>query len=81
MCETHLLANRERIGGLSVNENGNIEPKIVEIDESKFFHRKYHRGAWREGHWVFGGIERGSNRCFLVVSWRLSNVMQIHCCR
>ena len=66
VCEMHLLANRERIGGLSLNETGNIEPKIVEIDESKFFHRKYHRGAWREGHWVFGGIERGSNRCFLV---------------
>ena len=41
-------------------------PKIVEIDESKFFHRKYHRGQWREGHWVFGGIERGTKRCFSV---------------
>ena len=38
----------------------------MEIDESKFFHRKYHRGAWRGGHWVFGGIECGSNRGFLV---------------
>ena len=45
------------IGGIDV---------VVEIDETKFFHRKYHRGLWREGHWVFGGIERGSGRCFLV---------------
>ncbi|CAH1104427.1 unnamed protein product [Psylliodes chrysocephalus] len=40
-------------GGL--NKDGTA--KIVEIDESKYFHRKYHRGQWREGHWVFGGIE------------------------
>ncbi|KAK9709876.1 hypothetical protein QE152_g26375 [Popillia japonica] len=43
-----------------------LTAKVVEIDESKFFHRKYHRGQWREGHWVFGGIERGSGKCFLV---------------
>jgi hypothetical protein len=23
-------------------------------------------GQWREGHWVFGGIERNSGKCFLV---------------
>ena len=40
--------------------------EIVEIDETKYFHRKYHRGQWRDGHWVFGGVERGSGRCFLV---------------
>lgn len=50
------------IGGL--DDNG--LSKTVEIDESKFFHRKYHRGLWREGHWVFGGIERESKKCFLV---------------
>ena len=32
---------------------------VVEIDETKFFHRKYHRGEWKEGQWVFGGVERG----------------------
>ena len=24
-----------------------------------FFTEKYHRDAWREGYWVFGGIGRG----------------------
>ncbi|KAK6990124.1 hypothetical protein BgiMline_013399 [Biomphalaria glabrata] len=56
--ETHAMI----IGG--VDEN--FEPIVVEIDESKYFHRKYHRGQWREGHWVFGGVERESGRCFLV---------------
>ena len=44
----------------------NGEPLTVETDETKFFHHKYHQGQWREGHWVFGGIERGSGKCFLV---------------
>ena len=38
----------------------------VEIDESKFGKRKYNRGRVVDGHWVFGGIERGSGKCFLV---------------
>jgi len=54
--------NADEIGGIDANG----EPIIVEIDESKYFHRKYHRGQWREGKWVFGGVERGSGRCFLV---------------
>ncbi|CAN7938814.1 unnamed protein product [Ixodes hexagonus] len=28
--------------------------------------RKYNRGYLRSGQWVFGGVERGSGRCFLV---------------
>jgi hypothetical protein len=40
--------------------------KVVEINESKFFHRKYHRGQWSAGHWVFGEIERNTRKCFLV---------------
>jgi hypothetical protein len=54
VCEGYLIDNPLIIGGL--DDVGNS--KIVEIDESKFFHRKYHRGQWREGHWVFGGVER-----------------------
>ena len=48
----------ERIGGDGV---------IVEIDESKFGKRKYNRGKRVEGKWVFGGVERGSNKCFFRV--------------
>lgn len=47
----------EKLGG---------EDKTVEIDESKFGKRKYHRGHHVEGQWVFGGYERGSGRIFMV---------------
>lgn len=39
---------------------------VVEIDESKIGKRKYHRGHYVEGQWVFGGVERLSGRCFMV---------------
>jgi len=61
-CETWLMNNQEEIGGM--DDNGDAIK--VEIDESKFFHRKYRRGLWRPGHWVFGGVERVSGKCFLV---------------
>ncbi|CAI9719811.1 Hypothetical predicted protein [Octopus vulgaris] len=38
---------------------------VVEINESKFMHRKY-RGSYRESHLVFGMVERESLRCVLV---------------
>ncbi|XP_055948295.1 uncharacterized protein LOC129981472 [Argiope bruennichi] len=41
--------------------------KIVEIDESKFGKRKYNKGKMVEGAWVFGGVERYSNKCFMTV--------------
>ena len=47
----------EKIGGPN---------KTVEIDESKFGRRKYHRGHPVKGQWVFGGVERESGRTFLV---------------
>jgi len=40
--------------------------KTVEIDESKFGRRKYHRGHPVKGQWVFGGVEQESGRTFLV---------------
>ena len=52
-----------------VIENENVKiggpGKTVEIDESKFGKRKYHKGRRKEGVWVFGGIERESKNCFL----------------
>ena len=57
VCEVKLMESSERIGG-----NG----KVVQIDESKFGKRKYHRGHYVEGQWVFGGIENDSRKCFLV---------------
>jgi transposase-like protein len=47
----------EKIGGPN---------RTVEIDESKFGRRKYHRGHPVRGQWVFGGVERESGRLFLV---------------
>jgi len=61
-AENYVIRHSPEIGGIY----GNGEQITVEVDETKFFHRKYHRGQWREGHWVMGGIERGSGRCFLV---------------
>ena len=42
------------------------EGKLVQIDESKFGKRKYHRGHHVEGQWVFGGIQSDSRKCFLI---------------
>lgn len=39
---------------------------MVEIDESKFGRRKYHRGHHVEGQWIFGGIERETGSCFFI---------------
>ena len=57
ICEITLLENGEKLGGSG---------KIVQIDESKFRKRKYHRGHHVEGQWVLGGIESDSRKCFMV---------------
>lgn len=50
--------------------------KIVEIDESKFGKRKYHKGRRVDGVWVFGGIERESKECFFkCVADRTANTL------
>ncbi|GFR00233.1 DDE_Tnp_IS1595 domain-containing protein [Trichonephila clavata] len=49
----------------SVNVGGS--GVIVEIDESKFGKRKFHRGKRVEGKWVFGEVERETGACFMKV--------------
>uniref|UniRef100_A0A1I8IUL4 DDE_Tnp_IS1595 domain-containing protein n=1 Tax=Macrostomum lignano TaxID=282301 RepID=A0A1I8IUL4_9PLAT len=39
----------------------------IEMDKSKFFHRKYHVGNYHEGHWVLGMVKRNSNKCMIVI--------------
>lgn len=39
----------------------------MQIDESKFGKRKYHRRHRVEGQWVFGSIEEGSQKSFMFV--------------
>ncbi|GFW86517.1 hypothetical protein TNCV_4333011 [Trichonephila clavipes] len=49
---------------------------IIETDEIMFGKRKYNRGKGVNGIWVFGGIERSSNKClFHVVHDRLKNTL------
>ena len=60
LCETTIENNPQELGGF----NENSETIEVEINESKFFHRKYHSGQWRERHWVFGAVERRTRRCW-----------------
>jgi transposase-like protein len=61
VCTWFAQREETELGGM--DENGN--PVIVEVDESKFFHRKYNRGRNAQGHWVLGVIERGSGKCVL----------------
>lgn len=61
-CANWLHRNPIQVGGF--DEDG--QPLIVEIDESKFFRKKYDGGFYSDGHRVFGGMERRSGKCFLI---------------
>src|SRR5262249_44142369 len=56
----------------SIEDNGEMmiggPGVVVEIDESKFGKRKYHRGHRVEGVWVLGGVERTEERRLFVES-------------
>lgn len=57
-CIYSIMDRSEQIGGNGVE---------VEIDESKFGKRKYHRGHRVEGQWVFGGREKyDKHKVFMV---------------
>lgn len=40
---------------------------VMEVDEAQIGQRKYNRGRFLTGQWVFGGIERGNTANFVVV--------------
>lgn len=62
VCQCVLATEFQPIGGKGVT---------VEIDESKFGKMKYGKGRYVKGLWVFGGVERGTNKCFFrVVEFR-----------
>lgn len=64
----YFIDNKQKLGGIG---------KVVEIDESKFGKRKYHRGHYVEGQWVFGGYEIESGRIFMVAIENRLDIPQI----
>ncbi len=71
-CATAVVA-----GGHGVDANGQMFPKDMEIDESKVSKAKYNRGCRAPDWCVFGGIERGTRKCFMVeVPDRTSQILE-----
>ena len=68
ICVEIMLNHGGKLGGLG---------RFVEIAESKFEKPKYNRGNSLKGNLLFGGIERGSDRCFLQVVSNKSKVTMI----
>ena len=65
--KAHAICYRSwKIGQLTLRSVSVCPGTVVEIDESKFGRRKYNKGHRVEGQWVFGGVERGSGKMFLV---------------
>ena len=59
---------REVCGEILERESSPIggQEEVVEVDESKFGKRKYHKGRRVDGVWVFGVINRRTRECFLI---------------
>lgn len=66
VCVLDCVRNGDVLGG---------EEKVVEIDESVFGKRKFYRGKKVVGKWVFGGVERGRNKCFMEVVPRITKLV------
>lgn len=61
------ISNTSMLGGVG---------KIVETDVSKFGKREYNTEKFVNGRWVFGCVERGSNKCFFrVVESRVTGTL------
>src|SRR6218665_2493672 len=61
-CQAWVERQQNRqVGGLDKND----EPIVVEVDETKYYHRKYHTGLWRAGYWVFGALKESPGMVFL----------------
>ena len=58
VCAIDVRNNPQPLGGF----DNNGSPIVVEIDESYFYHRKYHRGRVNVGEWVFGAVEKERER-------------------
>lgn len=58
VCVELCMMDNEQLGGIGL---------IVEIAENKFGSRKSHREMRVDGTWVFGGVERGTDKCFVTV--------------
>ena len=58
ICLSYYIKNPIKIGGPGL---------VVEIDETCISKRKYNRGRLVSNQqWFFGGVERGSGRCFII---------------
>jgi len=62
-CHNWLQTEQVELGGFDANG----QPTYIEVDETYFLHRKYHRGRHRRGKWVVGIIERVSGRTWMEV--------------
>jgi hypothetical protein len=65
-CEKWVNRQQVDLGGF----DGNGQPIVVEVDESYFFRRKFHRGRRRRGTWVVGLVERATGKCWLEIVLR-----------
>jgi hypothetical protein len=62
VCIAWKEAHPVTLGGFDEN----LEPIVVEIDETLCFRRKNHVGIPGMQNWIFGAVERETGRCFAI---------------